>query len=266
MSRLAERFKALRAQQRRALVTFITAGDPDRDSSAPALHAMVAGGADVLELGMPFSDPEAEGPTIQRANERALAAGTRFADVLSIVAEFRRGDNDTPVVLMGYLNPILRIGSEAFATRAAQAGVDGVILVNLPPEESAPLRSVLSAHGIDLIMLVTPTTTPDRAELIAENCSGFVYFVSLKGVTGAGHFAIEPIAEQLAHLRSVTDLPVLVGFGIKRGEHAAAVGSHADGVIVGAAVVETMIAESGQARLEKLKHQVAEIRAGLDSD
>lgn len=265
MSRLEARFARLRAAKRSALVTFITAGDPDVESTAPALHALVAGGTDVLEVGMPFSDPEAEGPTIQRANERSLAAGTRIADVFGCVAEFRRQDNETPVVLMGYLNSILRIGPAEFAQRAAEAGVDGAIVVNLPPEEAAEIRREFDRHGMDLIFLVTPTTTPQRAKLIADASSGFVYFVSLKGVTGASHFAIEPIAHLLAHLRSVTELPVLVGFGIKTGEHAAAIVPHADGAVVGAAVVDTMATLSGDARLARLTEQCLELRSGLDA-
>ncbi|MCR9279151.1 MAG: tryptophan synthase subunit alpha [Pseudomonadaceae bacterium] len=265
MSRLETRFAELRAANRSALVTFITAGDPEVDATAPALHALVAGGADVLEVGMPFSDPEAEGPTIQRANERSLAAGTRLADVFGCVATFRTTDDSTPVVLMGYLNSILRIGPREFARLASEAGVDGVIIVNLPPEEASEIRAEFDQYGMDLIFLVTPTTTPERAKLIADACTGFVYFVSLKGVTGASHFAIEPIADQLAHLRSVTDLPVLVGFGIKQGSHAAAVVAHADGAVVGAAVVETMAALSGAARLDKLTEQCLELRSGLDA-
>ena len=193
MTRLADKFSHLRSKQKKAFVSFVTAGDPEVSVTVPSMHALVSGGVDVLELGIPFSDPEAEGPSIQRSSERALANGVRFDDVLAMVKLFREDDTETPVVLMGYLNTVLRIGYEEFSLRAAKSGVDGLIMVNLPPEEAAPLKLALTAHGIDLILLVAPTTTPNRARRIVNMASGFVYYVSLKGVTGASHLQSEAI-------------------------------------------------------------------------
>ncbi len=240
MSRIAARLAQRRGEGRRALATFITAGDPTLDATVPALQALVRGGADIVELGVPFSDPEAEGPSIQRSSERALANGVALADVLQVATAFRRVDADTPVVLMGYLNPLLRMGYEAFAKRAAAAGVDGVILVNLPPEEADAAQTTLAARGLDLIFLVAPTTRRERAEHIAARASGFIYYVSLKGVTGARHLDVADVERGVAALRAVSDLPVLVGFGIRDAESARAVAARADGVVVGSALADAM--------------------------
>ncbi len=266
MNRLDDRLASLRRAQRKALVTFITAGDPTPEVTVPALHALVSGGADVVELGIPFSDPEAEGPTIQAASERGLAQGTTLRRVLRLVHAFREQDTDTPVVLMGYLNSVLAMGCENFARAAADAGVDGLIMVNLPPEEAAELKGHLDQCGIHLIFLVAPTTTEARARMIVEHASGFVYYVSLKGITGAAHMDFADVAGKLKWLRSLTGLPLLVGFGIKDGAGARAASSFADGVVVGSAVVNTMarLMNEPAAIPEALLAQVQEIRQALD--
>ncbi len=265
MSRLASCFEALEAEGRTALTTFITAGDPTHAATVPALHALVAGGADVLELGIPFSDPEAEGPAIQASSERGLKNGTTLKLCLDMVREFRQTDQQTPIVLMGYLNSVLAMGESRFAEAAAEAGVDGLIMVNLPPEEAQVLRPLLHSRGIDLIFLVAPTTTPERLKKIVAAASGFIYYVSLKGITGADHLDVSAVAARLNEIRAETALPVQVGFGIKDGPTARAVGEHADGVVVGSALVNTMAEHTDpQAREAALGEQVAALRHALD--
>lgn len=265
-NRLDRRLSALSAAGRKALVSFVTAGDPGRDATVPALHALVRGGTDVLELGMPFSDPEAEGPAIQASYERALANGMTLAGSLELVREFRRDDADTPVVLMGYLNSVLAMGEGRFAESAAAAGVDGLIIVNLPPEEAGPLKAALNGQGIHLILLVAPTTTEARARLIVEHSGGFVYYVSLKGITGADHLNAAEVDQKVRWLSGLTDLPVMVGFGIKDGASARAVAAHAAGAVVGSVLVRAM-AEAGtpEAIATELEARAREIRGGLDS-
>ena len=267
MSRIGPTLARLREARRTALVPFVTAGDPATEVTVPALHALVDGGADLLELGIPFSDPEADGPAIQAASERALANGVTLARVLDMVAGFRARDSATPVILMGYLNSILAMGEAEFAERAAAAGADGAIVVNLPPEEAGSLRSALSARGMDLIFLAAPTSTDERLERIGRVASGFVYHVSLKGITGADHIALAPVAANVARLRRKTELPVLVGFGIKDGPTARAVAEHADGVVVGAALVSRMAALAGRPGdiPGVLRRAVADIRRALDA-
>jgi tryptophan synthase alpha chain len=265
MSRLADCFRTRRAEGRTTLTTFITAGDPTRSATVPALHALVAGGADVLELGIPFSDPEAEGPAIQASSERGLKSGTTLAICLDMVREFRRSDQTTPIVLMGYLNSVLAMGERAFALAASEAGVDGLIMVNLPPEEADALRPALREQGIDLIFLVAPTTTPSRLQKIVAAASGFIYYVSLKGITGADHLDVSAVTERVAEIRAATNLPVQVGFGIKDGATARAVGEHADGVVVGSALVNTMAEHTDpDTRNAALGERVAELRQALD--
>ena len=266
MTRLADKFSHLRSKQKKAFVSFVTAGDPEVSVTVPSMHALVSGGVDVLELGIPFSDPEAEGPSIQRSSERALANGVRFDDVLAMVKLFREDDTETPVVLMGYLNTVLRIGYEEFSLRAAKSGVDGLIMVNLPPEEAAPLKLALTAHGIDLILLVAPTTTPNRAQRIVNTASGFVYYVSLKGVTGASHLQSEAIRAKVVAVKSMTNLPVMVGFGIKDPEMASQVAAFADGVVVGSALVDTMARLDNRVEEipDALRIQAQSIRTALD--
>lgn len=266
LNRLELRLEERRDAGRKALVTFITAGDPTPQATVPALHALVAGGADVLELGVPFSDPEAEGPAIQASSERGLAQGMTLRGCLDLVREFRSTDTSTPVVLMGYLNPVLAMGPEAFAAGAAEAGVDAMILVNLPPEEADDVLSALEGYGIRLIFLVAPTTTAERAAIILERAAGFVYYVSLKGITGADNLDTDAVGVKLRWLRGLTDLPVMVGFGIKDGASAEAVARYADGAVVGSALVRTMAACAGapQEIPGRLEAQARELRTALD--
>ena len=238
MSRLKEKFAALKASQRKALIPFITAGDPQPSVTVNLLHDMVKAGADILELGVPFSDPMAEGPVIQAACERALIHNVSLTDVLAMVKEFRQQDNQTPIVLMGYLNPVEVMGYEIFAESAATVGVDGVILVDLPPEEGEDLVAALKAREIDPIFLLAPTSTNERMASICAMASGFVYYVSLKGVTGAANLDVQSVIEKVNQIRGHTDLPVGVGFGIRDAESAAQVAAVADAVVVGSAVVK----------------------------
>ncbi len=246
MSRIDKRFAELRAQQRAALVPFITAGDPAPEVTVPLMHAMVAAGADIIELGVPFSDPMAEGPAIQRACERALEHHVSLHDVLAMVQRFRADDDSTPVVVMGYLNPVEVMGYETFAAAAAAAGVDGALTVDLPPEEAdAYIRALRESH-VDTIFLLAPTTSDARIERICGASSGFVYYVSLRGVTGAAHLDLTEVADKLAQIRSHTDAPVGVGFGIHTAAVAAQVAQLADAVIVGSAIVKRIEALAGE--------------------
>jgi tryptophan synthase alpha chain len=240
MSRIGAMFEDLRVRGRTALIPFVTAGDPEPSVTVPLMHAMVAAGADLIELGVPFSDPIADGPVIQRATERALAHRVSLRQVLGMVRVFRRTDLSTPVVLMGYLNPIEVMGYAAFAAQASEAGVDGALVVDVPPEEGAELVAALKAKGLDLVYLLAPTSTPERIAAIGEVASGFVYYVSVKGVTGAGHLDVAEVARRLAPIRERVPLPLGVGFGIKDAETAAAVARVADAVIVGSAIVARM--------------------------
>ena len=238
MSRLKEKFASLKASHRKALIPFVTAGDPNPSVTVNLLHDMVKAGADVLELGVPFSDPMAEGPVIQAACERALEHNVSLTDVLGMVKEFRQQDDQTPVVLMGYLNPVEVMGYETFAESAATAGADGVILVDLPPEEGEDLVAALKAKDIDPIFLLAPTSTNERMATICAMASGFVYYVSLKGVTGAANLDVQSVVEKVNQIRTHTDIPVGVGFGIRDAASAAQVASVADAVVVGSAVVK----------------------------
>lgn len=264
--RLDACFVRLRNEARKALSAFITAGDAGIDSTVPAMNALVRGGADIVELGVPFSDPEADGPSIQAASERALRHGVTLADALGAVARFRAGDRATPVVLMGYLNVFLKYGCERFCADAADAGVDGVIIVNMPPEEADEFRQQLAAHGLALVLLVAPTTTVERAAVIAKQASGFLYYVSYKGVTGAQRPNAAAVGEYLAALRpQFRGLPVLAGFGIRDAASAAALAPHVDGVVVGSALVETMGTAPHEDIPARLEAQARAIRAGLDA-
>lgn len=234
MTRLSTAF----AKGRPALVAFVTTGDPTSDATAAILDALVAGGADVIELGMPFTDPMADGPAIQAANLRSLAAGTTTADILRIAEDFRARHPDTPLILMGYANPMTRRGPDWFAQAAAEAGVDGVICVDIPPEEDAALGPALRAHGVELIRLATPTTDAARLPAVLSGAGGFLYYVSVAGITGKQQAAQASIEDAVARLKAATDLPVAVGFGVRTPEQAAAIARVADGVVVGSAVVE----------------------------
>jgi tryptophan synthase alpha chain len=268
MSRIAAKFAALKAQGRTALVPFITAGDPSRDITVPLMQTLVENGADIIELGVPFSDPMADGPVIQRASERALQHHTSLHDVLEMVQAFRETDSDTPVVLMGYLNPIEIMGYEAFAEAAQAAGVDGVLTVDIPPEEGNEFIPAMQRHGLDPIYLLAPTSTPQRIEKITGSASGFVYYVSLKGVTGAASLDVAAAADKLAHIRAATALPVGVGFGIKDAATAAAMGAVADAVVVGSAIVSRVEEHADNpARIhESIAELVAGMRAALDAN
>jgi tryptophan synthase alpha chain len=237
VSRIAARFESLRGQGRTALIPFVTAGDPHPETTVPLMHAMVAAGADLIELGVPFSDPIADGPVIQRATERALANGVALRDVIAMVRAFRLADPDTPVVLMGYLNPIEVMGYERFALEAQAAGVDGALVVDVPPEEGHDLVATLRAQGLDLVYLLAPTSTEARIRRIGAVASGFVYYVSVKGVTGSGDLDLGAVAERVELIKSMIPLPVGVGFGIKDAAAAAQVARLADAVIVGSAIV-----------------------------
>ncbi len=264
--RLEQCLSSLAASGRKALVTFVTAGDPSPAVTVPALHALTRGGADVLELGVPFSDPEAEGPAIQASSERGLAAGMTLRGCLELVRAFRADDQQTPVVLMGYLNPVLAMGVDTFARAAGEAGVDGLIIVNLPPEEAGEIEDALARNAIRLIYLIAPTTTAVRARKILDHAAGFVYYVSVKGITGADHLDSAAVGEKLEWLRGLTDLPVMVGFGIKDGATARAVSRHADGVVVGSALVATMAAATSADTIpHRLEAQVKELRQALDA-
>jgi tryptophan synthase alpha chain len=263
MSRIAQCFSNL--GQRKALIPFLTAGDPKPSVTVPLLHALVAAGADLLELGVPFSDPMADGPAIQRASERALAHNVSLRDVLGMVKEFRKQNQATPVVLMGYLNPVEAMGYAEFAQAAQQAGVDGLLTVDLPPEEADEAVVLLRQHGIDPIFLIAPTTTPQRMESICRHASGFVYYVSLKGVTGSANIDTVEVAAKLQEIRKHTQLPIGVGFGIRDAHSAAQVAQVADAVIVGSALVRMIEDTQDEAMLlQVLPGMLKEMREGID--
>lgn len=261
MSRLKTRFDSLRAQGRKALIPYLTAGDPAPEATVPIMHAMVAAGVDIIELGVPFSDPMADGPVIQAACERALAHGVSLRRVLDMVREFRTEDRATPVVLMGYLNPIEAMGYATFAEAAAEAGVDGVLTVDLPPEEADALLAEMRAHGLDPIFLLAPTSSSERMQRICAVASGFVYYVSLKGVTGSASLDTGAVAEKLAQIRRVTDLPIGVGFGIQDADSAAQVAAVADAVVVGSAVMKR-VAEFGN-QPDRISTELASLLGGM---
>ena len=258
MTRIAAAFARAADQGRAALVTFVTAGDPTPDATGAILDALVAGGADVIELGMPFTDPMADGPAIQLANLRSLGAGTRTADILGIARAFRERHPETPLVLMGYANPMLRRGADWFAQAAREAGVDGVICVDIPPEENDVLGPQLHAEGVAFVRLATPTTDAARLPAVLEGASGFLYYVSVAGITGKQQAAQASIEQAVAQLKAATDLPVAVGFGVRTPEQAAAIGRVADGVVVGSAIVE-LVGKHGAAAAEPVRAYVAEL-------
>ena len=237
MSRIASCFSRLKQENRKALIPYVTAGDPNPDVTVPLMHAMVGAGANLLELGVPFSDPMVDGPVIQAASERALAHHVGMRDVLEMVRVFRQQDQQTPVILMGYLNPIEVMGYEVFAKAASEAGVDGVLTVDIPPEESHDLIAAFKQYSLDPIYLIAPTSTPERIKTICANASGFVYYVSLKGVTGSANLQMAPVEDKIALIRQATDLPIGVGFGISDATRAAQVAQCADAVVVGSAII-----------------------------
>lgn len=267
MSRISNSFAKLKAEGRKALIPYVTAGDPAPAVTVSLLHALVDAGADIIELGVPFSDPMADGPVIQLACERALTHDTRLSDVLAMVAEFRQKDSQTPIVLMGYLNPIEIMGYEKFATSAKEAGVDGVLTVDLPPEESDEFNQIMQQNEIDTIYLLAPTTEEDRVKYICENGSGYLYYVSVKGVTGSAALDVKSVAEKLDVVRQYTSLPLGVGFGIKDAASAKAVSEVADGVIVGSVLVNKiadLVKEQGEIPAQ-VSAIVKDMRIAMDS-
>lgn len=265
MSRIAQTFDALKEQGKTGLVTFITAGDPAPELTVPLLHALVEGGADVLELGVPFSDPMAEGPVIQRACERALTFGVSMTDVFGYVAEFRKTNQHTPIVLMGYANPIERMGQSEFVRRAKAAGADGAIVVDYPPEECEAFAAEMKANDLDVIFLLAPTSTTERVKQVARHGSGFSYYVSLKGVTGAGGIDTADVAKRVAAIREHVKLPIGVGFGIRDGATARAVAEVADAVVIGSRIIQEIENNARDAVVPAVQAFVAGIRAALDA-
>ena len=270
MSRIEGVLKTLKGQGRKALIPYITAGDPHPDLTVELMHTLVDAGADIIELGVPFSDPMADGPIIQQACERALVHGTSLRQVIAMIKQFRTTNDTTPVVLMGYLNPMEAMGYETFADAAADAGVDGILTVDLPPEEADEVAPLFTARDLDAIFLLAPTTTDERIRSISEHSSGYVYYVSFKGITGAGKINVGEVAAKVAHIHEITALPVGVGFGIRDAETAAAIGRVSDGVIVGSVLVDTIArnqADSDQLKraLTDLLHPMREALDGLAS-
>ena len=270
MSRIEKTFADLKSQGRKALIPYITAGFPFADITPELMHAMVEAGSDVIELGVPFSDPMADGPVIQRAGERALAFGVGMAQVLAMVKTFRERDDKTPVVLMGYANPVERYdlahGKGAFVRDAALSGVDGVLIVDYPPEECEEFAATLKAHGLDLIFLLAPTSTGKRMEQVARIASGYVYYVSLKGVTGAGHLDTAAVEQALPRIREHVKIPVGVGFGIRDAQTARAIGRVADAVVIGTKVIQVVEELPREAVAQALGGFLREIRAALDNN
>ncbi len=261
MSRLAAKFEELSKTGRKALIPFITAGDPNPDFTVPMMHAMVKAGVDVIELGVPFSDPMADGPVIQRASERALAHKMSLKRTLAVAAEFRKSDQQTPVVLMGYLNPIEAMGYEQFAIAAQQADVDGILTVDLPPEEGAECSALLKARGIDPIFLLAPNSSDERIKKMDAIGSGYLYYVSLKGVTGAGHLDSANVENKLKQIRSLTRLPVGIGFGVKDAQTAATIAGIGDGVVIGSALISKI--EANLDNPERAKNEIVELLASM---
>jgi tryptophan synthase alpha chain len=264
MSRIEKTFAALAAQRRKGLIPFMTAGDPDPARTVDLMHALVAGGADVIELGVPFSDPMADGPVIQRSSERALARGVSLRQVLADVQRFRERDAKTPVVLMGYANPIECMGIDAFVAAAVEAGVDGVLVVDYPPEESVEFAERMHSVGIDPIFLLAPTSTDERIAAVGKVASGYVYYVSLKGVTGASHLDVSSIASKIPAIKAHVPLPVGVGFGIRDAQTARAVADVADAVVVGSRIVQLLEETPPEAATATLTEFIADVRRALD--
>jgi len=265
MSRIQSSFEQLAKNRRKALIPFVTAGDPDPAMTVPLMHALVEAGADVIELGVPFSDPMADGPVVQRASDRALKRGVGLDSVLAFVREFRARNQATPVVLMGYANPIEAMGEECFVEAAEQAGVDGVLVVDYPPEECAAFAALVRGRGMDLIFLLAPTSSDARMAEVAKLASGYLYYVSLKGVTGAGHLDLAEVAERIPRIRAQTKLPVGVGFGIRDAATAKAVAEFADAVVIGSAIIQQMENAPAGEQLRQASGFIQGIRAALDA-
>lgn len=266
INRIAKTFAALIKQNRKALIPFITAGDPSPEITVQLMHQLVQSGADIIELGIPFSDPMADGPTIQRSSERALKHHVSLNGVLDMVAEFRKTDTDTPVVLMGYANPIEALGYELFAVKASTCGIDGILIVDYPPEESGEWVQCLDQHGIDAIFLLSPTTPQERIEQVAKMAKGYIYYVSLKGVTGASHLDLQDVSVMLKQLRQYISLPIGVGFGIRDGVTAKAVAGLADAVVVGSRIIEEIEKSNGEELLHNVGNLLNTLRKAIDEN
>ena len=265
MSRIQKTFATLKQSGKKALIPFITAGDPHPDQTVAMLHGLVKAGADLIELGVPFSDPMADGPVIQRASERALVHKVGLRHVLAMVKEFRQQDDKTPIILMGYANPIEAMGIEKFADAAKDAGIDGMLTVDYPPEESTEFNAMLKARDIDPVFLLSPTTDKARVDIIVNQASGFIYYVSLKGVTGSKNLDIVEVADRVSSIRSQTNLPIGVGFGVRDAETAKAVASVADAVVVGSRMVQEVEKSNADNVVANLMALTAELRAAIDA-
>jgi tryptophan synthase alpha chain len=265
MSRIQARFEVLRKAKRKALIPYITAGDPSPALTVPLMRALVDAGADIIELGVPFSDPMADGPVVQRSGERALRQGVSLADVLGLVRDFRHQNSQTPIVLMGYANPIEAMGAEKFMAAAKDAGVDGVIVVDYPPEECEQFAALARKAGIDPIFLLAPTSTEQRIQEVARVGSGYLYYVSLRGVTGAGHIDLADVAAQIPRIRAATQLPIGVGFGIRDAESARRVAQAADAVVIGSRVIQEIEAAGPDQAVARVKALLRPIREALDA-
>ena len=264
MSRIAARFEALGKRRRKALIPYITAGDPNPSMTVPLMHALVEAGADILELGVPFSDPMADGPVIQRSGERALKHGVGLADVLRLVVEFRKIDKATPIVLMGYANPVEAMGVEKFIQTAKAADIDGVIVVDYPPEECVEFSALAKKNGIDPIFLLAPTSTDKRIHEVGRIGSGYLYYVSLRGVTGASNIDLSDVASRIPKIRAATRLPIGVGFGIRDAESARRVGETADAVVIGSRIIQEIEAGAAEGAVSRVKAFLKPIREALD--
>jgi tryptophan synthase alpha chain len=265
MSRIEGRFQSLARDRRKALIPYITAGDPHPSLTVPLMGALVEAGADILELGVPFSDPMADGPVIQRAGERALKHGVGLSDVLKLVVEFRKKDHATPIVLMGYANPIEAMGVEKFIAAAKAAGIDGVIVVDYPPEECVEFAAAAKRAGIDPVFLLAPTSTDRRIEQVARVGSGYLYYVSLRGVTGAAHVDFSEVASRIPRIRAATKLPIGVGFGIRDAESARRVAQTADAVVIGSRIIQEIEAAGADQAVSRVKAFLKPIRQALDA-
>ena len=265
MSRIQATFESLRSAKKKALIPYITAGDPLPRMTVPLLHALVEAGCDILEIGVPFSDPMADGPAIQRSSERALVHGVGLADVLGMVREFRATNTASPIVLMGYANPIEAMGIERFVAQARDAGVDGVIVVDYPPEECGPFAALCRKNGINPVFLLAPTSTDARIQEVARVGSGYLYYVSLKGVTGAGHIDVSDVAAHMPRIRAATNLPIGVGFGIRDAASARAISVTADAVVIGSRIIQEIEAAGAEHAIARVKDLIRPIRAALDA-
>ncbi|MBL8385595.1 MAG: tryptophan synthase subunit alpha [Burkholderiales bacterium] len=264
MSRIQAVLAALASRRRKALIPYICAGDPSPELTVPLMHALVESGCDIVELGVPFSDPMADGPVIQRASERALKHGVSLARVLDMVADFRRTDTRTPVVLMGYANPIEHMGLASFVAAAKAAGVDGVLVVDYPPEECAEYDRLMKQNGLDPIFLLAPTSTPERVDAVARAASGYVYYVSLKGVTGAASLDTADVARRIPEIKARVGIPVGVGFGIRDAQSAQAVGGIADAVVIGSRIIQELETSAPGQEVANVRRFMSGIRGALD--